>query len=152
MDNVWKKLVVITGNVKGKVFPLQAWAGPWGSGRLRFRIFSTFGAMKVVRSSSLRTGYMQCKTRLCALQPNSCPGHRTVEVSELHTIRHTAGRAPLNEWSVPHRDKIPAKHTTRDTNINALVGIPTGDPSNRAAADLRLNTPTAEWSGAARSC
>jgi tellurite resistance-related uncharacterized protein len=24
MDNVWKKLVVITGNVKGKVFPLQA--------------------------------------------------------------------------------------------------------------------------------
>jgi hypothetical protein len=46
---------------KGKVFPLQAWAGPWGSGRLRLRIFSTFGTMKVVRSSPLRTGrlYLQ---------------------------------------------------------------------------------------------
>jgi hypothetical protein len=41
---------------KGKVFPLQASAGPWGSGRLRLRIFSTFGTMKVVRSSPLRTG------------------------------------------------------------------------------------------------
>jgi hypothetical protein len=40
---------------KGKVFTLQAWAGPWGSGRLRLRIFSTFGTMKVVRSSPLRT-------------------------------------------------------------------------------------------------
>jgi hypothetical protein len=32
----------------GTVFPLQDWAGPWGSGRLRLRIFSTFGTMKVV--------------------------------------------------------------------------------------------------------
>jgi hypothetical protein len=31
-------------------------AGLWGSGRLRPRIFSTFGTVKVVRSSSLRTG------------------------------------------------------------------------------------------------
>jgi hypothetical protein len=44
------------GKGKGKAFPLQAWAGPWGSGRLRLRIFSTFGTMKVVRSSPLRTG------------------------------------------------------------------------------------------------
>jgi hypothetical protein len=44
--------------VKGKVkvFPLQARAGPWGSGRLRLRMFLTFGTMKVVRSSALRTG------------------------------------------------------------------------------------------------
>ena len=41
---------------KGKAFPLQAWAGPWGFSRLRLRIFSTFGTMKVVRSSPLRTG------------------------------------------------------------------------------------------------
>jgi hypothetical protein len=38
-----------------KVFPLQALVGPWGSGRLRFRIFSTFGTVEVVRSSPLRT-------------------------------------------------------------------------------------------------
>jgi hypothetical protein len=31
--------------VKVSFFPLQAWAGPWGSGRLRLRIFSTFGTM-----------------------------------------------------------------------------------------------------------
>jgi hypothetical protein len=41
---------------KGKGFPLQAWVGSWGSGRLSFRIFSTFGTMKVERSSPLRTG------------------------------------------------------------------------------------------------
>jgi hypothetical protein len=46
---------------KGKVFPLLASAGPWGYGRLRLRIFSIFGTMKVVRSSPLRTGrlYLQ---------------------------------------------------------------------------------------------
>jgi hypothetical protein len=36
--------------------PVHAWADPWGSGRLRLWIFSTFGTMKVVRSSPLRTG------------------------------------------------------------------------------------------------
>jgi hypothetical protein len=41
---------------KKKAVPLKAWAGPWGSSRLRLRIFSTFGTMKVVRSSPLRTG------------------------------------------------------------------------------------------------
>jgi hypothetical protein len=41
---------------KGKIFPLEAYAGPRGSGRLSFRIFSTFGTIKVVRSSPLRTG------------------------------------------------------------------------------------------------
>jgi hypothetical protein len=44
-----------TAAVKVKVFPLQALVGPWGSGRLRLRIFSTFGTMKVVGSSPLRT-------------------------------------------------------------------------------------------------
>jgi hypothetical protein len=41
---------------KGKAVPLQAWVGPWGSGRLRLQIFLTFGYMNVVRSSPLRTG------------------------------------------------------------------------------------------------
>ena len=43
-------------NVKFKVFPLKASAGPWESGRIRLRIFLTFGSMKGVRSSPLRTG------------------------------------------------------------------------------------------------
>jgi hypothetical protein len=47
---------VSKGRGKGKAVPLQAWAGPWGSGRLRLRIFTTFGTMKMVTSSPLRTG------------------------------------------------------------------------------------------------
>jgi hypothetical protein len=42
----------------GKGLPLQVWAGPWESGRLRLRIFSTFGTMKMVRLSPLRTGHL----------------------------------------------------------------------------------------------
>jgi hypothetical protein len=36
--------------------PATGRGGPWGSGRLRLWIFSTFGTMKVIRSSPLRTG------------------------------------------------------------------------------------------------
>ena len=35
--------------------PMTGRGGPWGAGRLRLRIFLTFGTMKVVRSSPLRT-------------------------------------------------------------------------------------------------
>jgi hypothetical protein len=62
---------------KGKVFPLHAWAGPWGSGRLRLRIFSTFGTMKVVRSSPLVAGrlYPQEYSWYSFLEAESTPGH-----------------------------------------------------------------------------
>jgi hypothetical protein len=61
--------------MKGKVFPLQAYVGPWGSDRLRVRIFSTFGTMKVVRSSPLRTGrlYPQKFSWYSFLQAESTP-------------------------------------------------------------------------------
>ena len=43
--------------IKGKGFSCQqALKGPWGSGRSRLRIYVTFGTMKVVRLSHLRTG------------------------------------------------------------------------------------------------
>jgi hypothetical protein len=31
---------------KSKAVPLEAWTGPWGSGRLRPRIFLTFGTRR----------------------------------------------------------------------------------------------------------
>jgi len=39
-----------------KAFPLQTWAGPESSRRLRFPDFKTIGTWKVVRLSALRTG------------------------------------------------------------------------------------------------
>jgi hypothetical protein len=62
---------------KGKVFPLQAWEGTWGSRRLRLRIFSTFDTMKVVKSSPLRTGrlYPQEISWYSFLEAESTPEH-----------------------------------------------------------------------------
>jgi len=74
-----------------------------------------------------------------ALRPNSGLGH-LVEVSRSHTVRHTiSDRTPLNGWSGPSQRPLPTKHITNTReDINALSVIRTHDPSNQAAADLRL--------------
>jgi hypothetical protein len=51
---------------KGKVIPLQACTGPYGSRSLRLQDCKTIGTWKVVRLSALRTG------RLCP--PGIIPG------------------------------------------------------------------------------
>jgi hypothetical protein len=68
---------------KVKVFPLQIWAGPRGSRRLRLRIFSTFGTMKVESSSPLRTGrlYPQEFSWYSFLQAESTPGHMVPSIA-----------------------------------------------------------------------
>jgi hypothetical protein len=68
---------------QGKVFPLQAWAGPWESGRLRLRIFSTLGTMMVVRPSPLRTGrlYPPGVSWYSLLEAESTPGHMVPSVA-----------------------------------------------------------------------
>jgi hypothetical protein len=68
---------------KGKVFPLRTWAGPWGSGRLWLRIFSTSGTIKVVRSSPLRTGrlYPQEFSWYSFLEAESTPWHMVPSVA-----------------------------------------------------------------------
>jgi hypothetical protein len=69
-----------------------------------------------------------------------------VEVSRSHTVRHTHththththGRTSLNERSARCRGRYLHKtQQTQDTNIHALSGIRTRDPSNQAAAGLR---------------
>jgi hypothetical protein len=56
------------------------------------------------------------------------------------TLRHTTVvRTSLNEWPARGRGRyIPNTQSSQDTNIHALISIRTRDPSNRAAADLRL--------------
>ena len=70
-----KSVKQIKVNVKfSRYRPEQALGG---SGRLRLRIFSTFGTMKVVRSSHLRTGrlYPQQFSWYSFLEAESTPGH-----------------------------------------------------------------------------
>jgi hypothetical protein len=56
-------------------------------------------------------------------------------ISRLHRIKHTPCRNPLNEWP-RHRGRF--LHNTPETNINALSGIRTREPSSRGAADLHI--------------
>jgi hypothetical protein len=51
----------------------------------------------------------------------------------------TVGRTPLDEWSAPRRDLfLTNTQHSKQTNIHALGGIRTRNPSRRAAADPRL--------------
>jgi hypothetical protein len=55
----------------------------------------------------------------------------------------THGRTPLVEWSARRRN-LYLHRTTQQTNIHAPRGIRTRNPSNQAAADLRLR-PRCHW-------
>jgi len=52
---------------------------------------------------------------------------------------HTPGRTPLNEWSA--RRWVRYLHNTqqtKETNINAISGIRTRNPSGQPTAEIRL--------------
>jgi hypothetical protein len=61
----------------------------------------------------------------------------------LITHIQTHDMTPLDEWSACRRD-LCLHRTTQQTNIHAPTGIRTRDPSNQAAADLRLR-PRGRW-------
>jgi len=52
-----------------------------------------------------------------------------------HTHTYTADRTPLNEWPANRRGRY---LLNTNTNIHALKGIRTHNPSKQATADLRL--------------
>jgi hypothetical protein len=94
------------GKGKGKVFPLQAWAGPCGSGRLRLWIFSNFGTVKVVTSSPLRTGhlYPQQFSWHSFLEAKSTPRHMVPSLASERISSDTNGdrsRDPPASSAVP---------------------------------------------------
>jgi hypothetical protein len=77
-----------------------------GSGRLGFRIFSTFGSMKVVRSSPLRTSrlYPQDFSWYSFLEAESIPGHMVPPVASEKIASDTTGdrsRDPPTSSAVP---------------------------------------------------
>jgi hypothetical protein len=60
---------------------------------------------------------------------------------DTHTHTHRAGRTPLDEWSARRRGRYP--HNTQQTqqkNLHALSEIRIRDPTNWAAAELRLRS------------
>ena len=67
--------------------------------------------------------------------------HRTVDVEGYCCLwsppmKHTLGWASLDEWSARRRGLyLQNTQETQETNIRALSGIRTRNPSNRAAAD-----------------
>jgi hypothetical protein len=64
---------------------------------------------------------------------------RFLDQTWLHTHTHTYGNTPLNERSVRLTDRyLHNTERTQETNIHALRGIRTHDPSNRVASYLRL--------------
>jgi hypothetical protein len=64
----------------------------------------------------------------------------------LITHIQTHGRTPLDGWSARRRGLYLHRttHITQQTNIHSPSGIRTRDPSNQAAADLRLR-PRGHW-------
>jgi hypothetical protein len=69
------------------------------------------------------------------------------EDSESHTIRHrhTPRKTPLNELSARSRGRyLRNTQHTQETNILTLSWFRTSDPSNTAAADLRVK-PRGRW-------
>ena len=76
-------------------------------------------------------------------QPKSDLGRLMVEVSRSHTTKHAhthaSGRTRLKEWPARLRNRyLQNTQQTQETNIHALSGIRTRDPSNQTASDLGL--------------
>jgi hypothetical protein len=93
-------------NGKGKAFPLQAWAGPWGSGRLRLPDFLDFRHYEGGRSSPLHTGrlYTQEFSWYSFLEAESTPGHMVPSVASEKIPSDTTGyqsRDPPTSSAVP---------------------------------------------------
>jgi len=84
--------------------------------------------------------------------PPSGPGASSFTRFLEHTQRRTtADRNPLDKWSARRRDLYTLHHTTLTTNIHALGGIRTHNPSKRAAADPHLR-PRGHWDRLMCSC
>ena len=65
---------------------------------------------------------------------------RFIGHTHTHTHTHTHGATPLNEWSALRRGHyLHNAQQTHKTNIHAVSGILTRDPSSQAAEDPRLS-------------
>ena len=73
-----------------------------------------------------------------AKQPYANQGRLILGVTRSHTQWHTTvSRTPPDEGSACRRDLYLTPHDTHETDIHAITGIRTCNPSKRAAADSR---------------
>jgi hypothetical protein len=100
-----RRLTNITLWVKVKVSRYRPEQSLGGSGRLRLRIFMTFGTMKLVRLSLLHTGRLYPMSILVLiLDAESTPGHMVPPVATEKILSDTTGnrsRDPLTSSAVP---------------------------------------------------
>jgi hypothetical protein len=85
--------ITTKGNGKGKVFPLQAWTGPWGSGRLRlpdFYDFRHYEAGKVVTLTH-RPSLPPGVSWYSFLEAESTPGHMVLSAATEKIPSDTTG-------------------------------------------------------------
>jgi hypothetical protein len=81
-----------------------------------------------------------------AQQPKSDPRRLTVEVYRSHTHTHNTRRTSLDEWSARHRSRyLHNTKQTQETNIRALGGIRTRDPSCKGPVDLMATGSVIHW-------
>ena len=112
-------------------------------GRLLLLVYGFTGIFRLVWNKKI---VMATKNFLGALQPKSvleCLGSSFLDYilldTHTHTHTHTHGRAPVTEWSARRRGRyVHNTQRTQETNIRALRGIRTHDPSNQSTAEQRL--------------
>jgi hypothetical protein len=88
-----------------------------------------------------------------ALQPRSGLGLLFWGFLITHTIRHTVGLLWTSDQPVTETSTYTGQHNiwTQETNIHVPSGIRTRDPSNQAAAELRLR-PRGHWDRHRKTC
>jgi len=98
----------------------------------------------VVSSTLISLAFCGATTQLGSKGPRSL-GFLVHTIRHTHTHTHThtdtPGRNPMNQLSARRRGRyLHNTQQTQETNIHALSGIRNSDPSNRAAAKLRIRS------------
>jgi hypothetical protein len=103
---IWSRIHISATTAKGKVFPLQAWAGPWVPGRLRlpdFLYFRRYEGGKVVTLTH-RPSLPPGVSWHSFLEAESTPGHMVPSVASEKFPSETTGdrsRDPPSSSAVP---------------------------------------------------
>ena len=91
------------------------------------------------------TPVLSSSSSIWHLQPSRVSASSVLRLQDDTQGYTTVGRTPLYEWSVRHRDLyLTNTQHSQQTNIHALGGIQTRNPSRRSSADPCLR-PLGHW-------